>query len=168
MKTFVQFLLMFCSLTSLAQRERAIDLSGSGFVVVKYRDFSKDGSNPPGLKFLNAETGQAVKVEFDQQTNIKTLEHLKLDSHGIDDVLVITTRAEKKNPGMAFTSKVLLYSHDGKLIRSASIEQSVDDFVINKKSARIILISTSNRMKSGQKTDVQSEFVFDLKTLKQI
>jgi hypothetical protein len=168
MKTLTFILIAFITVSSFSQRRSSIDIADSNWVVVKFQDFSKDGSRSSGVKFINAETGKITKVEFDDDTNIIALEHVKLDSLHIDEVVIITTKTEKKNSTLNFESKISTFSHDGKLLNSVSLDQLVNEFVINKKSGKIILISSSNRMKSSLKNDEQVETIYDLKTLKRI
>ena len=167
MKNLIFTLIILAAINSYSQR-RIIDISESNTVVVKFQDFSKDGSRSSGVKFINAETGKISKVEFDDDTNIVALEHVKLDALNIDQVVIITSKTEKKNSTINFESKIYIYSIDGKRLNSVSLDQLVNDFIINKNTGRIILISSSNRMKSSVHNDEQVEMIYDLRTLKRI
>lgn len=168
MKKLAILLLALLTCSSYAQRGRSLDVSGSNFVVVKFQDFSKDGSHAAGIKFINADTGKITKVAFDSETAIVALDHVQLEPLAIDVVVLITNKTEKKNSALIHESTIATFSPDGKRLNTVSMDHLVSDFVINKKTGRIIVITSSNRMKSSGTTDEQVETIYDLKTLKRI
>lgn len=158
---------LFCG-SLLAQNEQAIDLSNSSYVVVKYHSFSKKEAGISGLKFINTETGDLTDIKFAEHTSINTIKHINLDAVEINLVLVITGQVQRKSSEVAFESTLQIFTVDGKLVNRAIIDHQINDFVINSKTGRIVVIVDQNNFKSSTEGIEQSEMIYDLKTLRKI
>jgi len=125
------------------------------------------------LLFINTKTGQTKQVDFPNKGYIRKVEQFKVDSLGINKVIVSATTIDPDKDGLDWTNpeQVIILSTDGQ-----ERTQLTDDkfytstWMTNKQTGTIVITGhyDTNNNRKYDKTDKSEILIYDLKTLKLI
>lgn len=150
------------------------ELKGTEYMIVSATNNSKTSVKGRSLLFINTATGESNEINFPEGTYIKKVEHVKIDSLGINKVIVIgelnTPQSRKKltfNPPI----QVMVCSVDGKT-RQQITENSflVAGYAVNDKTGVVVItgyLDTNNNMKQDKKDKPQT-MLYSLGEMKQL
>jgi hypothetical protein len=126
------------------------------------------------LLFINTLNGETKQIDFPKDAVINSIEQVKIDSLGINEILVVAKTVNLDNDKKIDWSdpkQIFIISTDGQ-----QKTQLTDDnyfmrsFIINKQSGAIVVTGHYDTNPNGKydKKDKNGIMVFDLKTLKLI
>lgn len=181
MKRLFFLLFSFAAISVSAQSKwnystfnNVMELEGTEYMITSITNNSKVSVKGRVLLFINTSTGESNEITFPTGTYINKLEHVKIDSLGINKVVIIgetkETRPRKMIPFNA-PMQVVVCSVDG-----TNKQQITDDsfFVItcevNKKTGVLVITGyrdTNDNMKRD-KGDKPEILLYSLKEMKQI
>ena len=108
-----------------------LKLKGSDYVVATVDNTEKIKAGKKCLLFIDTKTGAIEQVDFMDGSVIEEVEHVKIDSLGVDKVVVIARTASltrKKTVRTDDPRQILIFSVDGK----SRIQLTIDKFFVKK------------------------------------
>ena len=155
--------------------DKLTEVAGTEYVIAYVENFGKI-NKPKGKYFLfiNTKTGEANQVDFPSDANIGNPEQIKIDSLGIN-LIVVAARAIDLNRKIGIDwndpTQIIVLSTDGK-----QKEQLTDNkfftkaWVVNRQTGTIVITGhyDTNNNNKYDKTDNYEIHIYDLKTLKLI
>lgn len=178
---FIAFLTLF-SISLFGQDKynyvhynRLIELKGTDFVIATIENLGKmQTTNGKYLLFIDTKTGGSKQIDFPKDAYIQTIEQVKLDSLGINAVIVIANTVNldgSKSIGWNDPRQIILFSPDGQeKIQLTEDKYFLSTWVINRNSGTIVATGYYDSNNNGKydKTDKNEILVYDLKTKKLI
>jgi hypothetical protein len=154
---------------------RLTELKGTAYVVATVEAYDKMfGRSSSDLLIINTQNGEAKKIDFDDDAYIEKLEQIRIDSLGINRVVVTAHTVNlNNNKGIDWRdpTQVVVFSTDGK----EKVQLTEDKFfttywTINYLTGAIVISGHYDTNNNGKydRSDKNEMVVFDLKTLKLI
>lgn len=149
------------------------EVSGTEFVIASIENRGKMmDTKSKFLLFINTSTGETTQVDFPEDAGIERLEQIKIDSLGINVIVVAarTVDLDGKN-GIDWNdpTQIIILSADGKE-KSQLTENSffVRNWTVNEKTGALVVTGhyDTNNNKKYDKNDKSEIQIYDLKTLK--
>lgn len=182
MKRILSIALTIFTLTAYGQDKnnyvhynKLTEVAGTDYVMASIENWNKIfEAKGKHLLFINTKTGEANKVEFPIDAGIGKIEQIKLDSLGIN-LIVVSARTydlDGKN-GISWgdPTQIILLSPDGKeKIQLTENKFFVSTWAVNKLTGSIVIAGyyDSNNNNKYDKTDQDELLIYDLKTRKLI
>jgi hypothetical protein len=182
MKQLSIFLLTIFALGAFGQDKynyvhfnKLTEVVGTDYVIASIENWGKMfDTKSRYLLFINTRTGQTSQVDFPNDGYIEKVEQIKIDSLGINLMIVAaqTVNLDNKNGiGWADPQQIIVLSIDGK-----ERTQLTDDkffcrnWIVSQHTGNIVITGhyDTNNNNKYDKTDKNEIQVYDLKTLKQI
>ncbi|NMH27137.1 hypothetical protein [Flavobacterium silvaticum] len=164
MKNIILSLILCNGLLLNAQRLEPVEISGTEFVAIPYFDTEKTGDSESGIKFINTATGEIKQAILPKDNHVARLEHVKIESLGIDKIVVIIQN-EGKSVIVKGTrqSQLSVYSVNGTLEKNIILDAEVGrDLIVNNVTGRLVLISFKGSKFAPEHK--QEEIIYDLRT----
>ncbi len=180
MKNFVLIIIISLSVNVYGQNKKVsesysdlISVEGTNFVIASIEKRSKSFSiKSSRLLFINTKTGDTNQINFPENTIIRKIEQIKIDSLGINLILVQAKSVDLdgKN-GINWNDPTQLYilSYDGtKQIKATQDNYFLRGWVLNKNTGRLVITGKkdSNNNKKSDKEDKNEIHIFDLLLMK--
>ncbi len=181
MKTALTLFLVIAALHTSAQDKydhlaynNITDLDGSNYVIATAGHYGKKTSGSRFLLFINTSGGESRQVDFPDAAYINRIEQVKIDSLGINKVMVIANTVNLdggKYIDWDDPRQVFLLSPDGK----EKVQVTEDKFFVRswmiKRQTGVIIITGNYDSNDNGKYDVKDKseiLLYDLKTAKLI
>jgi len=151
------------------------DVEGTQFVIARIENWGKmEGLKNRYLLFIDTKNGQTYQVDFPNEGYFQKIEQVKLDSLGINCLLVSAQTIDldrKKGIDWNDPTQIIVLSTDGK--QKTQLTDSklfVSTWIVNKQTGTIVITGYYDTNKNGKhdKTDKNEIGIYDLKTLKLI
>jgi hypothetical protein len=150
------------------------EIEGTEYVIATIENMGKLERKNSYLLFINTLNGETKQIDFPKDAVINSIEQVKIDSLGINEILVVAKTVNLDNDKKIDWSdpkQIFIISTDGQ-----QKTQLTDDnyfmrsFIINKQSGAIVVTGHYDTNPNGKydKKDKNGIMVFDLKTLKLI
>ena len=152
--------------------DKLIELKGTEYVIASMENRIKIRTKNKYLLFINTENGQATQIDFPKDASILDVEQIKIDSLGINKVLVIAKTVNldgSKSIDWSDPSQIIIISTDGKEKTQLTEDKFfVRTWIINNKSGTIVVTGHYDTNNNGKydKKDKNEILIYDLKTLK--
>jgi hypothetical protein len=154
---------------------RLTELKGTAYVLATVEAYDKMlGRSSSDLLFINTQTGETKKIDFSEDAYIEKLEQVRIDSLGINRVVVSANTVNlNNNKGIDWRdpTQVIVFSTDGK----EKVQLTEDKFfttywTINYQTGAIVISGHYDTNGNGKydRSDKNEMVVYDLKTLKLI
>ena len=182
MKQIFILILLLSSLTAFSQDKdnyvhfnKLIELKGSEFVVATIENVGKMYTvKSKYLLFINTKNGQTKQVDFPKDAYIGSVEQIKIDSLGINKVIVSAHTINldnSKSIDWNDPTQIIILSTDGQ----TKVQLTADNFFVrtwttNEQTGTIVVTGHADTNNNGKydKTDKNEILIYDLKTLKLI
>lgn len=182
MKILSIFLLTIFALSALGQDKynyvhfnKLTEVVGTDYVIASIENWGKMfDTKSRYLLFINTKTGQTCQVDFPNDGYIEKVEQIKIDSLGINLMIVAaqTVNLDNKNGiGWADPQQIIVLSTDGKERTQLTDNKFFcRNWIVNQHTGNIVITGhyDTNNNNKYDKTDKNEIQVYDLKTLKQI
>jgi hypothetical protein len=182
MKQIISFALTLLSLQAIGQDKynfthfnKLTEVEGSEYVIARIEHYGKmEGLKNRYLLFINSATGIASQVDFPNDGYFEKIEQVKLDSLGINCLLVSAQTVDldgKKGIDWNDPYQIIVLSTDGKQkVQLTDSKLFVRTWVVNKKTGTIVITGHYDTNNNGkyEKTDKNEIGIYDLKTMKLI
>ncbi len=179
MRQFMIITFTFLTISSFGQNKynyvhfnKLTELTGTEYVIASMENRSKIETKNKYLLFINTENGQTTQIDFPKDASIYKVEQIKIDSLGINIVLVIAKTVNldvSKSIDWSDPSQIIILSTDG----NEKMQLTEDKFFvrtwsINNKSGTIVVTGHYDTNNNGKydKKDKNEILIYDLKTLK--
>jgi len=179
MKQFLIILFTLLTISSFGQDKhnyvhfnKLTELIGTEYVIASIENKSKIETKNKYLLFINTENGQTTQIDFPKDASIIKIEQIKIDSLGINKVLVIAKTVNldgSKSINWSDPSQIIILSTDGKeKIQLTEDKFFVRTWSINNKTGTIVVTGHYDTNNNGKydKKDKNAILIYDLKTLK--
>lgn len=143
-------------------------IKGTEFVIASMVNYGKLLKTNDSLMIINAKTGQTTPVCFSQRININKIKQVRIDSMGINYLIVTAQTMENGKSILVNQAKLFLISTDGKTVRQITDDNYfTSDWVLNKQVGSLVITGQSDVNKNGRldSSDNNEILIFDLKTL---
>lgn len=180
MKNILSIILITLALTTYGQDKydyvsfnKLTEVEGTEFVIARIENWGKiDGLKNRYLLFIDTKNGQTNRVDFPNQGYFQKIEQVKIDSLGINCLLVSAQTIdldEKKGIDWNDPTQIIVLSTDGK--KTTQLTDSklfVNKWLVNKTTGTITITGHYDTNNNGKydKTDKNEIVIYDLKTLK--
>jgi hypothetical protein len=151
------------------------EVEGTEYVVARIENWGKTkGFENTYLLFIDTKNGQANQVDFPNEGSFKNVEQVKIDSLGINCILVSAQTVDldgKKGIDWEDPTQIIILSTDGKLkTQLTDSKLFVRTWIVNKKTGTIVITGHYDSNNNGKydKRDKNEIGIYDLKTLKLI
>lgn len=147
-------------------------LKGTEYVIASMDNRSKIETHNKYLLFINTEDGQTKQIDFSKEANIYNVEQIKIDSLGINKVLVIAKTINldgKKSIDWSDPSQIFVLTTNGKeKTQLTDNKYFVRTWRVNNKTGTIIITGHYDTNNNGKydKKDKNEILIYDLKSLK--
>jgi hypothetical protein len=175
-------LIILTTLTTLAYGQdkynyvhynKLTEIKGTEFVIATIEIMGKlFTTNNKYLLFINTKNGTTKQIDFPKDAYIEKMEQIKIDSLGINKVIVaanIVNLDNSKSIDWADPTQIIILSPDGQ----EKIQLTEDNFfvrtwTINSQTGTIVVTGHYDSNNNGKydKTDKNEILIYDLKTLK--
>ncbi len=175
-------LIILTTLTTLAYGQdkynyvhynKLTEIKGTEFVIATIENMGKlFTTNNKYLLFINTKNGTTKQIDFPKDAYIEKMEQIKIDSLGINKVIVaanIVNLDNSKSIDWADPTQIIILSPDGQ----EKIQLTEDNFfvrtwTINSQTGTIVVTGHYDSNNNGKydKTDKNEILIYDLKTLK--
>lgn len=152
---------------------RPVELQGTDYVLSKAETWSKVlAIRSEYLLFINTRTGQSRKIDFPRDGNIRSVEHVKIDSLQINKIVVVASTVNLDNSKRIDSGdpeQILLLSADGQeKVQLTDDKFFVRAWAINRKTGSIVVTGHYDTNGNGKydRTDEYEILLYDLKTSK--
>jgi hypothetical protein len=151
---------------------KIIELQGTEYVIATVENWGKKSVNNRYLLFINTKTGESRQVDFPDDAYIGKVEQVKIDSLGINRVLVIANTVNldgDKYIDWNDPRQVIILSTDGKeKIQVTEDKFFVSTWMLNRQTGAIVItghLDTNNNGKHD-KTDKNEILLYSLAEMK--
>ncbi len=152
-----------------------IEVEGTEYVIATVKNISKKlGVKSQYLLFINTKTGKSNRVDFPNDSYIQKIEQIKIDSLGINKILIAAKTIDlnhKKGIDWSDPVQLIILSTNG-LERTQITDSNlfVKAWRVNKLTGRMVVTGHHDTNGNGKynKTDKDEIEIYDLKTLKLI
>jgi hypothetical protein len=149
------------------------EVVGTEFVIASMENYGKIlESKSRYLFFINTITGETNQVDFPNNAGIREIEQIKIDSLGINLIVVSAKTVDLDGKGgidWSDPTQIIILSTDG-LTKTQLTDDKffVRNWTINKLTGTIVVAGhyDTNNNNKYDKTDKNEIHVYDLKTLK--
>jgi len=149
------------------------EVQGTEFVIASIENWGKT-TNTKGkyLLFIDTKTGQSNQVDFPSDGYIETIEQVKLDTLGINKIIVLARTVDlddKNGVDWVDPKQIIIISTDGKeKIQLTDSKFFVRTWTVNRQSGTIVVTGhyDSNNNNKYDKADKNEILIYDLKTLR--
>ncbi|MDD3323382.1 MAG: hypothetical protein PHS59_18250 [Paludibacter sp.] len=175
-------LIILTTLTSLAYGQDKYDyvhynklteIKGTEFVIATIENMGKlFTTNSKYLLFINTKNGTTKQVDFPKDAYIQKMEQIKIDSLGINKVLIAANTVNLDNSktiDWSDPTQIIILSPDGQeRIQLTEDKFFVRTWTINSQTGTIVVTGHYDSNNNGKydKTDKNEIQIYDLKTLK--
>lgn len=179
MRKLITFILTLFALTSFGQDKynyvhfnKLTEISGTDYVIASIENWGKMlDAKGKYLLFINTKTGQSNQVDFPSDGYIEKVEQVKIDSLGINKIIVFARTIDLNNKsGIDWVDpkQIIILSTDGKeKTQLTDNKLFIRTWVVNRQTGTIVITGhyDSNNNKKYDKTDKNEILIYDLKTL---
>ena len=151
------------------------EVVGTEFVIASIENYGKMlESKSRYLLFINTKTGETNQVDFPNDAGIREIEQIKIDSLGINLIVVSAKTVDLDGKGgidWNDPTQIIILSTDGKTKTQLTDNKFfVRTWAVNKLTGTIVVTGhyDTNNNNKYDKTDKNEIHVYDLKTLKLI
>jgi hypothetical protein len=150
------------------------ELKGTDFVIATVENWGKMETKNKYLLFINTRNGETKQVDFPKDAYIDHIEQIKIDSLGINKVIVAANTVNldgSKSIDWADPKQIIVFSVDGKeKIQITEDQYFVRTWTVNNQTGTIIATGHYDSNNNGKydKTDRSEILVYDLKTMKTV
>ena len=151
------------------------EVKGTDYVIASIEKWSKlADSKGKYLLFINTKTGQSNQVDFPSDGYIESIEQIKLDTLGINKIIVFARTVDLNNKnGVDWVDpkQIIILSTDGKeRIQLTDSKLYVGTWIVNRQSGTVVVTGhyDSNNNNKHDKGDKNEISIYDLKTFKLI
>ena len=179
MRQFLIIIFSILTISSFGQNKynyvhfnKLTELTGTEYVIASIENRSKIETKNKYLLFINTENGQTTQIDFPKDASIYKVEQIRIDSLGINKVLVIAKTVNldgSKSIDWSDPSQIIILSADGKeKVQLTEDKFFVSTWTINYKSGTIVVTGHYDTNDNGKydKKDKNEILIYDLKTLK--
>ncbi|MFL5742744.1 MAG: hypothetical protein ACJ75B_21165 [Flavisolibacter sp.] len=180
MKQFLTLVLFLITLASYGQDKfsyihfnQLTEIKGTNYVMASMESLGKKFSGSSQfLLFINTATGQTKRVDFPKDAYLYKIEQVKIDSLGINKVIVMGNTVNldnNKKIDWNDPSQIIVLSTDGEeKVQLTEDKFFVSTWAINNQTGTIIITGHYDSNNNGKydKTDKNEILIFNLKTLK--
>lgn len=176
---FAAFLSIFSILTfgqdkySYVHYNKLIELKGTDFVIATIENWGKMMStNSKYLLFIDTKNGQTKQINFSKDAYIQTVEQIKIDSLGINVVIVAANTVNldgTKSIDWNDPKQIIILSTDGQEKTQITEDKYfVRTWTINNRTGTIVITGHYDSNNNGKydKTDKNEIVIYDLRTRK--
>ncbi len=149
------------------------EVTGTEFVIASIENVGKMWETKSKyLLFINTTTGEKIQIDFPSDANIQKLEQVKIDSLGINLIIVSAKTIDldgKSGIDWNDPTQIVILSSDGKEKTQLTDNKFfVRTWIINKLTGTIVVTGhyDTNNNNKYDKTDKNEIHIYDLKTLK--
>ena len=146
-------------------------IKGTEFVIASVDNYGKLFKTDESLMIINSKTGQTTPVTFPQKINVVKIKQVRIDSLGINDLVVTAQIMEKNQSIFDIQTRLFIVSTDGRTVKQLTDDYYYTiDWVVNKKAGSLVITGQSDVNKNGKidSYDKNDILIFDLKTLTRI
>jgi hypothetical protein len=161
--------------TNYVHYNKLIELKGTEYVLATVENMGKMfSSNGKYLLFINTKNGQSKQIDFPKDAQIRKVEQIKIDSLGINKVIVVANTVNLDNDKSIDwhdPTQIIILSTDGKdKVQLTEDKFFVSTWTTNSQTATIVVTGHYDSNNNGKydKTDKNEVVIYDLKTLKLI
>lgn len=152
---------------------KLIKVKGTSFVIATIENWGKKlSANSKYLLFINTKNGQTKEVDFPKDAFIRTIEQIKIDSLGINVVLVTANTVNldgNKSIDWNDPKQIILVSIDGEEKTQITEDKYfVSNWIVNNQTGTILITGYYDSNNNGKydKTDKNEILIYDLKARK--
>jgi len=143
-------------------------IKGTEFVIASMVNYGKFLKTSDSLMIINSKSGQTTPVRFSQKVNVNKIKQVRIDSMGIN-YLIVTAQTMKNGKSIFnYQAKLFLISADGLTVRQLTDDNYfTSDWVVNKQTGSLVITGQTDVNKNGKLdySDKNEILIFDLKTL---
>ena len=153
---------------------KLIPVYGTNYVIATFKDSGLKAVANNRLLFINTATNQKRKIDFPKIVYIKSIEQVKIDSLGINKIILATWTGYEKDKRIDLRerqTRILILSTDGQEITPITNDSLfVTGWAINSLNGIISIkgFYDTNKNQKKDKADKSEDLLFDLTTLKMI
>ena len=154
------------------QFNKLTEVKGTDYVIASIENWGKMADTKGKyLLFINTKTGQSNQVDFPSDGYIEKIEQIKLDTLGINKIIVFARTIDLNNKnGVDWVDpkQIIILSTDGtEKIQLTDSKLFVRTWTVNRQSGTIVVTGhyDSNNNNKYDKTDKNEILIYDLKTL---
>ncbi|MDR1755579.1 MAG: hypothetical protein LBR65_01275 [Culturomica sp.] len=180
MRKILVITLTFLALTVYGQNKynyvhfnKLTEVVGTEYVIASVENFGKiHKTKSKYILFVNTKTNETKQVDFSNDSNIRKMEQIRIDSLGINIILVIANTVDldgKKGIDWNAPTQIIVLSSDGKEKKQLTESKFfVRTWAVNQLTGTIVVTGhyDTNNNDKYEKTDENEIHVYDLKTLK--
>lgn len=182
MKQVITLLLLIISNLTFAQNKYSYynfntltEVKGTDYVLATIENHGKGFSSlGEYLLFINTNNGNSKQIDFPKESNLRKIEQIKLDTLGINIILVeAQTINLNNNKGIDWQdpTQIILLSTDGQMKKQITeYNFFLKSWIVNKLTGGLVITGyfDSNNNNKNDKNDLNQTLVYDLKTMKLI
>jgi len=149
------------------------EVKGTDYVIASIENWGKMADTKGKyLLFIDTKTGQSNQVDFPSDGYIEKIEQVKLDTLGINKIIVFARTVDLNNKnGVDWVDpkQIIILSTDGKeKIQLTDSKFFVRTWTVNRQSGTVVVTGhyDSNNNNKYDKTDKNEILIYDLKTLR--
>lgn len=149
------------------------EVKGTEYVIASIENWGKMADTKGKfLLFIDTKTGQSNQVDFPSDGYIETIEQVKLDTLGINKIIVFARTVDLNNKnGIDWDDpkQIIILSTDGKeKIQLTDSKLFVRTWIVNRQSGTVVVTGhyDSNNNNKYDKADKNEILIYDLKTLR--
>lgn len=153
---------------------RLTEIKGTEYVINTIENRGKMETKSKYLLFINTLNGKTKQIDFPKDSYIEKIEQIKIDSLGINKILIIAKTVNldnKKGIDWNDPKQIMILSTDGQQkIQLTDDNFFVNSWIINRYSGAIVITGYYDTNPNGKydKKDKNGISIFDIKTLKLI
>jgi hypothetical protein len=150
------------------------EIKGTDYVIASIENRGKIETISQYLLFINTRDGKTKQIEIPKDASIQLLEQVRIDSLGINVVLLVARTVNlDNNKGIDWDDpkQVIILSTDGQQRTQLTEDKFfVNTWIINRFTGVIVITGYFDTNTNGKydKTDRNEILIYDLKTLKLI
>ena len=150
------------------------EVKGTEYVIASIENLGKMASTKgKQLLFINTKTGHSNQVDFPSGSYITKIEQVKLDTLGINKIMITANTIDLNKNGVDWVDpqQLIILSTDGKeRLQLTDSKLFVSNWIVNRQTGTVVVTGhyDSNNNNKYDKTDRNEILIYDLKSLKLI
>ena len=180
MKKLVSFVTMLGCMAAGAQEkttyseyEKLIDIKGTAYVIATAAAYEKGNTTGKFILFIDTNTGTSQRVDFPETFTAKALQQIKIDSLGVN-LILIRTRLDverKLNKDWTDPSQLVLFSPSGKQRTVVTGERFITNvWEVKPETGKLVIAGYQDNNSNGRydRGDKEEILIYDLVQMKHV
>lgn len=150
------------------------EIEGTSYVIARVENWGKIASHGRHLLFIDTKTGDQTKVEFSKDASFGDVKQIKIDSLGINVVLLVAQTVnldQNKSIDWNDPQQVIILSTDGRQKTQITDDRFfASTWTVNRQTGTVVIAGHYDSNNNGKydKTDKHDIVLYDLKAMKKV